>query len=156
MYALGDIYNAIVIPPTVSTTWVSMKDISSVSILITGATAGTAATINVATSAAGAGAVAYNPTNGFDGITVYWTQSAATGLWTKVTQAAAATTGALSTTAGDITVVEVLGTQLSNARTVPGATYDYIQVTHATATGVVLQTWPQVKRRPSNLRSPIV
>jgi hypothetical protein len=144
MEGLGRLYNAV---PTATTTgtWVNLQDSEALGIFLYGATSGNA-TVKAAQDASGTNVENFDPTDlpGSDGITVYWTWNA--GVWTKHTQAAAAT---ITAATGGLAYVDVAGYQLP-------AGYNYVTATHSSGSFLILPHDLEVQRRPSNLRSLIV
>jgi hypothetical protein len=148
MYALGRLHNAIS-SPTTTAKYTSMQDAATLTIYAVGASGATNLTVTVAKDAAGTSPLNYDGAAGHgDGITLYWQQVGSTGLWTSTAQAAANTAPTTSGT-GDILVVEINEEQLPDG-------YKYVAASHASATCVMVLADLEVKRRPSNLRSPIV
>lgn len=143
MEALGRLFNAVP-SETTAATWVNMSYARGVQILALTATSGNV-TVQVAKDASGTGAVNYDGAAGDgDGITVYWTY--ASGVWTKHTQAAAAT---FTCASGGLAVAFVGGYQLP-------AGYDYINASHSSAHLLIMPVDLEVQRRPSSLASLIV
>jgi len=148
MKALGRLVNAIS-SPTTTAKYVSLQDAATLTILAVGASNTTNVTVTVAQDAAGTGAVNYDGAASHgDGITTWWKMVGSTGLWTVATQAAANTVPTTSGT-GDITAIEIDEEQLPDG-------YKYVAASHANATLVMVLADLEVKRKPSNLRSPIV
>jgi hypothetical protein len=133
MDALGRLFNAATSATTAATPF-GLKDAGGATIILIGATSG-AATLQEAQDSAGTGA------QNLACITKYYRQ--ASGVWTKVTQAAAATVTAGT---GGLLVFEVEGSQLSD-------TYTHITVSHASGSFVILPRDLTVQRKPENLRS---
>lgn len=153
MKALGDQWE-LVSSPTTTATWVSLKDADTVSIIAVGASDTTNVTVSIAKDASGTGAQTYAPgsTVACDGITSVWTQH--NGVWTLVTQAAAATFATLSGT-GDVAIAEINCNQIPAA--VSGANgFSYIKASHANAQLIIMLSYLAVKRKPSNLRNKTV
>lgn len=142
MEALGRLFNAVP-SETTTATWVNMSYSRGVQILALTATSGNV-TVQVAKDAASTGAINYDGTAGTDGITVYWTY--ASGVWTKHTQAAAATFTCVS---GGLAVAFVAGYQVP-------AGYDYVNASHSSAHLLLMPVDLDVQRRPSSLASLIV
>jgi hypothetical protein len=111
---------------------VNLKNYAGVTFVLIGATSG-AATIQEA-NAASAGTI-----QNLAKITRYYTQNA--GVWTKVTQAAAATVTAAT---GGLLAVYIDGTQLSDG-------FTFLAASHATGSFVYVLHDVEVQRAPANL-----
>lgn len=143
MYGLGRLYNAMTSATTAATPW-SMIDCATVTIFAIGATSGNA-TIQQLTAASGGTAVNYDGSDAAHGagITKYYRWN--NGLWTAVTQAAAAT---FTCGTGGLAACEINEESLSDG-------YKYLSVSHGTASFVVVQGALEVQRYAPNLRSNI-
>lgn len=117
---------------------VNLRDCSGVLFLVVGATAATAVTIQEANAASGGTA------QNLATITEYWTQAATGGVWTRVTQAAAATATTVAA-AGAVLAVYIPQGALSDG-------FSYLTASHATGTIVYVLSDLDVQRWPSNLR----
>jgi hypothetical protein len=113
---------------------VALRNHAGIGIVLIGATSG-AATISEANAASG-GTSQVLPV-----ITRYYTQ--ASGLWTKVTQAAGSTVTAAT---GGLLYVYIGGESLSDG-------FTYISASHASGSFVYILGDPDVQRKPSNLRA---
>lgn len=133
MRALGRLFNAATSATTTATPF-GLKDAGGATIVLIGATSG-AATIQEAQDSAGTGA------QNLAIFTEYYRQ--ASGVWTKVTQAAGATVTAGT---GGLLVAEVDAAQLSDG-------YTHITASHASGSFVILPRDLTVQRDPANLRS---
>ena len=133
MFALGRAFN-LATSATTAATPIRMDQCQSVTIAMIGATSGNA-TLQETKDNAGTGA------QNLARITTYWTWSA--GVWTKHTQAAAATATAA---AGGLLVFEVDAAMLDDL-------YNHITVSHATGSFVIIQNGLAVQRGPANLAS---
>jgi hypothetical protein len=94
---LGRVLNATV-SVTTTAKRVNLRNCSGVLFLVTNASAATAVTIQEANAATGGTA------QNLAAITEYWTQNATGGVWTRVTQAAAATATTVANTAALLAV----------------------------------------------------
>lgn len=131
MFALGNDFNLYNQAAT-GTVRVSLAKANGVTFVAIGATSGNC-TVTEANAASG------GTTQTLAKITAYWTQ--ASGVWTKVTQAAAAT---FPLTAAGITVAELETTMLSDG-------YSYVYCNHATGTVMHIIRGLHVKRQPTSL-----
>ena len=111
---------------------VNLKNHAGVGIVLIGATSGNA-TINECNAASG------GTEQALACVTRYYTQ--ASGLWTKVTQAAASTVTAV---AGGLLYVYIPATSLSDG-------FTYIDATHASGSFVYILGDPVVMRAPASL-----
>lgn len=144
MQQLGRLWNA-VSSPTTTASWVSLRDAATITWLAVGASGTQNITFQVAKDAAGTSPVNFDGAAGHgDGITQYWVQHS--GLWTKTTQAAAATVPTTSAT-GDITAIEIDGVALPDG-------YAYINASHANATLVAVLGDLVTQRSPEKLVAP--
>lgn len=132
MEALGRLFNAGTSATTANTRF-SLVDAAGVTIFLIGATSGNA-TIQEHNAASG------GTSQNFAGITRYWTQN--NGVWTAVTQAAAATVTAAT---GGLLAVEIDGTSLSDG-------FTHISASHASGSFVVVTRDLLTQRWPANLR----
>lgn len=133
---LGRVFN-LGTSATTSKVRMAMKDCAGIGIVLIGATAG-AATIYEYNAASGGTEAALATT------TRYYTQ-AATGLWTKVAQAAGST---VTAAAGGLLYVYVPGTALSDG-------YKYISASHASGSFVFVMGDLGVGRAPASLAAAI-
>jgi thiamine phosphate synthase YjbQ (UPF0047 family) len=133
MDALGRLFNAATSATTAATAF-GLKDAGGATIILIGATSG-AATIQEAQDSSGTGA------QNLAVFTKYYRQNS--GVWTKVTQSAAATVTAGT---GGLLVAEVEASQLSDG-------YTHITCSHASGSFVILPRDLTVMRKPENLRS---
>ena len=133
MDALGRLFNAATSATTTATPF-GLKDAGGATIVLIGATSGNA-TIQEAQDSAGTGA------QNLAVFTKYYRQNA--GVWTKVTQAAAATVTAGT---GGLLVAEVDATQLSDG-------FTHITCSHSAGSFVILPRDLTVQRKPENLRA---
>jgi hypothetical protein len=117
---------------TTAKTRVNLKNYAGCTFVLIGATSG-AATINECNAASGGTEQALAK------ITRYYTQ--ASGVWTKVTQAAGST---VTAAAGGLLAVYIDGTQLSDG-------FTYLDATHATGSFVYILHDVNVQRAPANL-----
>lgn len=131
MKALGRLFNCVT-SATTAATRVNMKSASGVSIVAIGATSGN---VTVTEANAASGGTSQN----LPVITVYWTQN--NGLWTKVTQAAAAT---FTLATGGLAVAEIDAQQLDSG-------FNYIAASHASASFVIVLHSLEVQRGPALL-----
>lgn len=131
MKALGRLFN-LVTSATTTATRVNLKSASGVSIVAIGATSGNV-TVTEATAASG------GTSQNLPVITTYWTQN--NGIWTKVTQAAAAT---FTLATGGLAVAEIDAQQLDSG-------FGYIAASHASASFVIVVHSLEVQRPPANL-----
>jgi thiamine phosphate synthase YjbQ (UPF0047 family) len=129
--ALGRQFN-VVTSATTAATRVNLKNASGVTIVAIGATSG-AVTIQEANAASGGTA------QNLAAITTYYTQ--ASGVWTKVTQAAGAT---FTCVTGGLAVAEIDAQQLSSG-------FTYITASHSAASMVIIVHSLEVQRKPENL-----
>lgn len=128
MDALGRLFNAATSATTAATAF-GLKDAGGATIILIGATSG-AATIQEAQDSAGTGA------QNLAVFTKYYRQNS--GVWTKVTQAAAATVTAGT---GGLLAVEVEASQLSDG-------FTHITCSHASGSFVILPRDLNTKRKP--------
>ncbi|MEU6397870.1 hypothetical protein ABZ867_12920 [Streptomyces cinnamoneus] len=133
MDALGRLFNAATSATTAATAF-GLKDAGGATIILIGATSGNA-TIQEAQDSAGTGA------QNLAVFTKYYRQNS--GVWTKVTQAAAATVTAGT---GGLLVAEVEASQLSDG-------FTHITCSHASGSFVILPRDLNTKRKPENLRA---
>jgi len=129
--ALGDLFN-IATSATTAKVRANLKNATGITIVLIGATSGNA-TIREANAASG------GTEQDLATITKYYTQ--ASGVWTKVTQAAAATVTAVT---GGLLAVYIPAVALSDG-------FQYICATHASGSFVYVLHGLQVKRDPVNL-----
>jgi hypothetical protein len=141
--ALGRVAN-FATSATTTATPVSLKGSSGVTIICIGATTGNV-TIQQLTAASGGTAVNYDGSDSShgDGITRYYTW--ASGVWTKHTQAAAATAAMVT---GGLLVIEIEAMQLTHG-------YSYVSASHSSASFVYMTHDLTVQRAPANLASNI-
>lgn len=130
---LGRLFNAAT-SATTAATEINLAEAGGATILLIGATSGNA-TIQEAQNAAGDGA------QNLPVFTHYWRQNA--GVWTKVTQSAAATVTAGT---GGLLAVEVDARQLSDG-------YTHITCSHASGSFVILPRDLMVQRAPELMAS---
>jgi hypothetical protein len=128
---LGDLFN-LATSATTGKTRANLKNATGVTIVLIGATSGNA-TINECNAASG-GTEQTLPL-----ITKYYTQN--NGVWTKITQAAAATVTAAT---GGLLAVYIPAVALSDG-------FTYIDASHASGSFVYILHGLQVKRDPINL-----
>lgn len=131
MKGLGRLFN-VQTSATTAAVRVSLKNASSVAIIAIGATSGNV-TITEANAASG------GTSQNLAAITTYYTSAA--GVWTKVTQAAAAT---FTLVTGGLAVAEIDAQQLS-------AGFSYIAASHASASFIILPHSLELGRKPENL-----
>jgi hypothetical protein len=131
MRALGRLYN-LVTSATTAKVRVNMKNYRSCAFVLIGATSGNA-TINECNAASGGTEQALSV------ITTYYTQ--ASGVWTKVTQAAASTVTAAT---GGLLLVEISADSMSDG-------FTYLDATHASGSFVYVLSDMEVGRKPENL-----
>lgn len=129
---LGRAFNAGVSATTTNQRF-SVRDSSGVTFFLVGATSGNA-TIQEANAASGGTA------QNLAAITEYFTQN--NGVWTRVTQAAAATVTAAT---GGLLAVFIPQGMLSDG-------FSYVSASHATGTFVAVMADLDVRRFPPNLR----
>lgn len=129
---LGDLFN-LATSATTSKVRVNLRNATGVTFVLIGATSGNA-TINECNAASGGTEQALAA-----GVTEYFTQN--NGVWTRVTQAAAATVTAAT---GGLLAVYVPAVALS-------AGFNYVDITHASGSFVYILHGLQVKRDPANL-----
>ena len=130
MEGLGRLYQ-IGTSVTTANTRFRMQEASGVAFVLIGATSGNA-TFQTHTAASG------GTSTNFASITRYYTQ--ASGVWTKVTQAAAATITAVT---GGLAVVEI------DAASMPDG-HKYVSGSHSAGSFVVLLRDLTVQRAPAN------
>jgi hypothetical protein len=130
---LGDVFN-LATSATTAKVRANLENAAGITIVLIGATSG-AATVREANA----------PTGGTEQdlavITKYYTQ--ASGLWTKVTQAAGATVTAVT---GGLLAVYIPAVALSDG-------FKYICATHASGSFVYVVHGLEVKRDPANLKA---
>lgn len=132
MEALGRLFNAGTSATTANTRF-GMADSPAVTILLIGATSGNA---TIQEHSAASGGTSQNLAT----VTRYWRQN--NGVWTLVTQAAAATVTAGT---GGLLAVEIEATKLSDG-------FTHISASHASGSFVVLPHDLKTQRTPANLR----
>ncbi len=128
---LGDLFN-LATSATTGKTRANLKNAAGITIVLIGATSG-AATINECNAASGGTEQALAV------VTKYYTQ--ASGVWTKVTQAAGSTVTAAT---GGLLAVYIPAVALSDG-------FTYIDATHASGSFVYILHGLEVKRDPANL-----
>lgn len=133
MEALGRCFNAAT-SATTAKVRVNLENAAAVTFILIGATSG-AATIREANAASG------GTEQDLAKITQYYTQN--NGVWTKVTQAAAATVTAAT---GGLLAVHVSANSLSDG-------FKYLCATHASGSFVYLLHDLEVMRAPANLKA---
>lgn len=131
MFSLGKDFN-LFHQAGAGTTRVSLKNANGVTFVALTATSGN---VTVTEQNAASGGTSQNLAR----ITTYWTQT--NGVWTKFTQAAAAT---FPLTAAGITVAELETTMLSDG-------FSYVSASHATGTVLHIVRGLQVQRAPNLL-----
>lgn len=131
MKALGRQFNAIT-SATTTATRVNLKNASGATIIAIGATSGN---VTVTEANAASGGTSQN----LPVITTYYTQN--NGVWTKVTQAAAAT---FTCATGGLAVAEIDVQQLDSG-------FNYIAASHSSASFVILVHSLESQRKPENL-----
>jgi hypothetical protein len=131
MEILGRHANALTTATTTKTR-ASLKDASGAAIILIGATSG-AATIFQYTAASGGTETALN-------VTRYYTH--ASGVWTKVTQAAG---NSVTAATGGLLWVEVEASSLADG-------YSWVSASHASGSFVILTRDLTVQRAPASLR----
>lgn len=131
---LGDLFN-LATSATTAKVRVNLQNATGVTIVAIGATSGNV-TINECNAASGGTEQAIA-----NGVTEYFTQ--ASGLWTRVTQAAGST---VTCAAGGLLAVYVSAVQLSDG-------FTYVDVTHSSASFVHILHGLEVKRDPANLKA---
>ena len=129
---LGRLFN-LATSATTSAVRANLQNYSGVTIVLIGATSG-AATITEANAASGG-----TSQNLASGVTRYYTQ--ASGVWTQVTQAAAATVTAAT---GGLLAVYVSQGALADG-------FKYIAASHASGSFVYILHDCDIQRRPTNL-----
>jgi hypothetical protein len=141
MLGIGRLFNLGVSPTTTKNRY-NMRDADMIGVLLVGATAATNLTLNECNAASGGTEQALAV------VTTYWTQAVATAptAWTKVTQGAASTVPSIN---GGVTYFEVSGVSMSDG-------FKYIDVTHATATMVMIPNGLDVRRSPELLVSAVL
>lgn len=138
MNALGRLLNAVP-SETTTATWVSFQHSSAMMIWALTATSGNV-TVQIAKDSAGTGAVNYDGAAGHgDGITTYYTW--ASGVWTAVTQAAAAT---FTCATGGLAVTFVPATGIPDG-------FKYINASHSTAHLLLMPADLYEQRKPASL-----
>jgi hypothetical protein len=131
VFALGKDFN-LFNQAGAGTTRVSLKNASGVTFVAIGATS---SNCTVTEQNAASGGISQNLAR----VTTYWTQT--NGVWTKFTQAAAAT---FPLTAAGITVAEIETTWLSDG-------FSYVSCSHGTGTVLHIVRGLQVQRAPNML-----
>ena len=141
MLGIGRLYNLGVSATTQKNRY-NMRDADMIGVLMVGSTGTTNLTLNECNAATGGTEQALAV------ITQYWTQASATAptAWTRVTQAAASTVPGIN---GGVTYFEVSGVSMSDG-------FKYIDVTHATATMVLILNGLDVRRAPESLLSAVL
>lgn len=141
MLGLGRLFNLGVSITTAKNRF-NMRDCDVVGVLMVGASAVTNLTLNEC-NAASAGTE-----QALAVVTQYWTQASAAAptAWTRVTQAAASTVPSIN---GGVTYFEVSGVSMSDG-------FKYIDVTHATATMILIMNGLDVRRAPESLVSAVL
>lgn len=130
---LGDLFN-LATSATTAKVRANLENATGVTIVLIGATSGNA-TINECNAASGGTEQALAV------VTKYYTQ--ASGVWTKVTQAAASTVTAAT---GGLLAVYISAVSLSDG-------FKYIDATHASGSFVYILHGLEVKRDPVNLKA---
>lgn len=133
MEGLGRVFN-LATSATTSKTRVNLRDARGITFVLIGATSGNA-TVREANAASG------GTEQDLACVTRYYTQN--NGVWTKVTQAAAATVTAAT---GGLLAVFVPATALSDG-------FEYVTITHASGSFVYVLHDLDVQRAPANLRA---
>lgn len=133
MEALGRLFN-LGVSATTAKTRVNMQDATGITFVLVGATSGNA-TVREANAASS------GVEQDLAAVTRYYTQN--NGVWTKVTQAAAATVTAAT---GGLLAVHIPAGALS-------AGFKYITITHASGNFVYILHDLTVQRKPANLRA---
>jgi len=133
-FGLGDIFN-LATSATTSAVRVNLQNAVGVTFVLIGATSGNA-TITEANAASGG-----TSQNIANGVTYYYTQN--NGLWTKQTQAAAATVTAAT---GGLLAVYVSAVQLSKG-------FSYAAISHASGNFVYVLHKLQNARQPEQLKA---
>lgn len=133
MEALGRVFN-LATSATTAKTRVNLENARGVTFVLIGATSGNA-TINECNAASGGTEQALAV------VTRYYTQ--ASGVWTKVTQAAASTVTAAT---GGLLAVYVSASSLSDG-------FKYVDATHASGSFVYILHDLDVQRTPANLKA---
>jgi hypothetical protein len=130
------------VSPTTTKNRYNMRDAEVVGILVVGATAATALTLNECNAATGGTEQALAV------ITQVWTQASATApaAWTSAPQAAASTITSIN---GGVSYFEVSGVSMSDG-------FKYLDATHATATMIFILNGLDVRRAPSSLVSAVL
>lgn len=133
MEGLGRVFN-LATSATTGKTRVNLQDATAITFVLIGATSGNA-TVREANAASS------GTEQDLAAVTRYYTQN--NGVWTKVTQAAAATVTAAT---GGLLAVTIHAAQLS-------AGFKYITITHASGSFVYVLHDLTVQRKPVNLRA---
>lgn len=133
MEGLGRLFN-LATSATTAKTRVNLENARGVTFVLIGATSGNA-TINECNAASGGTEQALAV------ITRYYTQ--ASGVWTKVTQAAASTVTAVT---GGLLAVYISASSLSDG-------FKYVDATHASGSFVYILHDLDVQRKPANLKA---
>jgi len=131
--ALGDLFN-LATSATTAAVRANLENAAGITIVLIGATSGNA-TITEANAASG------GTSQNLAVITKYYTQ--ASGVWTKVTQAAAATVTAAT---GGLLAVYISAVSLSDG-------FKYVAASHASGSFVYIVHGLEVKRVPENLKA---
>lgn len=131
MFALGRLFN-VLNQAAAGTVRVNLRSATGVTFIATGATTGS---VTVQEANAATGGTAQNLAR----ITAYWTQT--NGVWTRVTQAAAAT---FPLTAAGITVAEIDTAMLSDG-------FSYVTANHSAGTVLHVLHDLEVQRNPTFL-----
>lgn len=130
---LGDVFN-LATSATTTGVRVNLENATGVTLVLIGATSG-AATISEANAATGGTSQVLATT------TEYFTQ--ASGVWTRVTQAAGSTVTAVT---GGLLAVYVPAVALSDG-------FKYVSVSHSAGSFVYILHGLEVKRAPANLKA---
>jgi hypothetical protein len=130
---LGDLFN-LATSATTAKTRVNMENATGCTFVLIGATSG-AATINECNAATGGTEQALAV------ITEYYTQ--ASGVWTRVTQAAGSTVTAVT---GGLLAVYIPAVAMSDG-------FKYLDATHSAGSFVYILHGLEVKRSPANLKA---
>lgn len=140
MQGLGRLFNASTSATTTATP-VSLVDATAVTIFGIGATSG-AITITELTAPSGGTSQSYDGAAGHGaGVTVYYTWAA--GVWTRRTQAAAAT---VTMVTGGLIAIPIDAAQLADG-------FKYVAASHSAASFILLTHDLEFGRKPANLRS---
>jgi hypothetical protein len=141
--ALGRLFNLGVSITTAKSRF-NMRDCDTIGVLMVGASAVSNLTLNECNAASGGTEQALAV------VTQYWTQAAAATptAWTRVAVAGAAVS-AVPSINGGLTYFEVSGVSMSDG-------FKYIDVTHATATMIMIPAGLDVRRAPESLVSAVL